>query len=113
MNAPDVVSGVERLLPEGLTAEHIRSTLPARFVLRLPLLCPGRSARAVKAPILFAVCGKDTVAPPGPTEKWAKTAPKGVVKYYDELGHFDIYVGEAFERVKQDYLAFYKEHLGA
>jgi len=37
-------------------------------------------------------------------------APRGTVKRYDE-GHFDIYVGDAFERVVADQLDFLDRNL--
>lgn len=84
--------------------------VPARLVLSLPLDRPGAYASQVKTPILFGICKKDSVAPAPPTLKYAKKAPKGTIKEYD-AGHFDVYVGDSFERVIQDYLDFYKEHL--
>ena len=41
----------------------------------------------------------------GPTRRYAETAPRGEVKLYPE-GHFEIYVGDAFERVLADQLEF-------
>ena len=45
-----------------------------------------------------------------PTRRYAATAPRGEVKLYPE-GHFDIYVGDAFERVIADQLDFLDKHL--
>jgi hypothetical protein len=42
----------------------------------------------------------------------AAKAPRGEIKVYRE-GHFDIYVGEAFDRVVADQLAFLDKHLKA
>ena len=49
----------------------------------------GRSAKHVQCPIYFAICGKDTVAPPGPSIGYAKQAPHGTVKVYKDMGHFE------------------------
>ncbi|MGA8332316.1 MAG: hypothetical protein WB777_23980, partial [Mycobacterium sp.] len=59
----------------------------------------------VRCPILFCVCDNDSVAPSGPTRRYAATAPRGEVKLYPE-GHFAIYVGDPFERVIADQLEF-------
>ncbi|MFB7028060.1 MULTISPECIES: hypothetical protein [unclassified Streptomyces] len=71
---------------------------------------PGGRAANVACPILFAVCERDSVAPPGPTQKYAARAPRGEIKLYD-AGHFDVYVGEDFERNVTDQLAFLARHV--
>lgn len=114
MNAPDALPGYLALLPSSISPSTYKSTsVPARLTLQLPLLRPGSSAAQVQTPILFAVCGKDSVAPAGPTLRYARQAKRGEVKLYEEMGHFDIYTGEAYEKASQDYLAFFKKHLMA
>lgn len=107
MTAPDALPGYESLVPEGGT--WINST-PARALPRIIRYRPGRSARKIQIPILFCVSSTDTVAPAGPTLKYAQQAPKGVVKCY-EAGHFDFYTGEPFEQLVKDQARFLVEHL--
>lgn len=102
MNAPDVVDGYLGLVPPGQT---ITNAVAARVGLRIPLLRPGRQAKKVAAPILFCVCDTDTVAPVGPTLEYAAQAPNSTVLRYP-FGHFDIYVGEAFEAAIADQVEF-------
>ena len=102
MTAADAVPGYLGLVPDG--APH-RNEVAARVGLRIPLRRPGRFAAQVHCPILFCVCETDTVAPAEATLRHARTAPQGVVRVYPE-GHFDIYTGEAFERVVADQIAF-------
>lgn len=102
MNAPDVVAGYLGLVPESTT---IVNGVAARVGLAIPLARPGRAVKKISAPVLFCVCDTDTVAPPGPTLKYAATAPKGTVRRYP-FGHFDIYVGDAFERAIADQIEF-------
>lgn len=109
MNAPDARAAEKALVPADCTT-HL-AEVPARLVLRMPLLRPGTYAAKVKCPIFFAVCGKDTVAPAAPTIAFAKKAPKGVVKVYDQVGHFDIYLGEPFEEAMKGYEEFLKKEL--
>jgi poly(3-hydroxyalkanoate) synthetase len=71
---------------------------------------PGRKAKNITCPVLFCICETDTVAPAGPTKKYAGTAPRGEIRFYAD-GHFDIYVGDAFERVITDQLAFLRRHV--
>lgn len=107
MNAPDVLETFPQLIPEG---HPFQENVPARLALKLSLLRPGSYASGIHFPILFSICGKDSVAPAGPTLAYAKTAAKGVIKWYD-VGHFEIYYGEAFEKAIQDYKLFLQECL--
>lgn len=102
MNAPDAVAGYEAIVPDGFTHED---GVAARVALTIPRLRPGARAKDVRCPIFFAVCDEDTVAPPGPTLKYAAQAPHGEIHRYP-VGHFDIYLGEPFERAMADYLDF-------
>lgn len=107
MNAPDAYPGYLELMPDGVS---VRNEVAARIGVKLLPYRPGRLAGKVPCPILFCVCETDSVAPAGPTLRYAAAAPRGEVKIYPE-GHFAIYVGEAFERVVADQIAFFDKHL--
>jgi quorum-quenching protein AidA len=107
MNAPDAYDGYMRLVPEGQT---VPNEVAARFALKVAAYRPGRLTAKVDCPILFCVCEADSVAPAVPTLRYAAKAPRGEVRMYPE-GHFEIYVGDAFERVVADQLAFLDRHL--
>lgn len=109
MTSPDAYPGYLALVPEGA---EIRNEVTARIGVKLLPYRPGRLAAKVACPILFCICENDTVAPSGPTRRYAATAPKGEIKLYP-AGHFEIYVGEAFERVIADQLEFLGRHLPA
>ncbi|UZJ55528.1 hypothetical protein CBS101457_004848 [Exobasidium rhododendri] len=108
MNAPDAVSGSTALLPPGYVHKQ---AIPARFTLQIPFMRPGAYAKLIKAPIFFAICGRDTVAPAGPTLSYAKTAQKPTIQWYEDMGHFDIYLGEAYKRATKDYIQFLRKNL--
>ncbi|CAG8109546.1 unnamed protein product [Penicillium salamii] len=108
MNAPDVLGTFPPLIPDGYA---FQDEIPARLVLRFPFLRPGMYASKVQCPIFFGVCGTDSVAPAGPTLSYAKTAPKGVVRLYDGVGHFEIYYGDAFDKAIVHYLEFLRDNL--
>lgn len=108
MNAPDVLSTFPPLVPDG---HSVQERVPARLTLKLPFLRPGSYAPDVRCPILFGICARDSVAPAGTTLAYAKTAPRGVIKWYEDVGHFEIYYGQAFERAMQDYKQFLEECL--
>lgn len=107
MSSPDSVAGVSALIPEG---QHVPKEVAARFALDIIRHFPGRQARKVSCPILFAICENDTVAPAKATQKYAAQAPRGEIKLYD-AGHFDIYVGADFERNVTDQLDFLSRHV--
>ena len=111
MDRSDVVEGVLKLLDaSGLTEEEYRNDVPARVALEIPLDRPGRRTRDVRCPILFCVCDADSVAPADATLRHAAKAPQGTIRRYP-VGHFDIYMGDDFERVVADQLDFLTAHV--
>ena len=66
----------------------------------------GRHARGLHCPWLVCVGGVDRVARPGPAIAAAKRAPRGELRVYDGVDHFDIYDGSAFEAVVGDEVEF-------
>lgn len=102
MAADDADSGYRALRPEGL---DFVDAVAARFALQITRYFPGRSAKKLSCPALFCVCGTDTVAPARATLRHVEKAPRGEVLLYP-YGHFDIYLGDAFETVIADQLAF-------
>lgn len=107
MTAPDAHGGYLALVP---SVSSFRNHVAARFAVNILRYRPGRRAAKVSCPILFCICETDSVAPAGPTLRYAKKAPRGEVRLY-RAGHFDIYVGEAFERVVADQLDFLERHI--
>lgn len=110
MEAADVVSGVTGLLKaSGLNWEEYRNDVPARVALKIPLSAPGRLTCRIRCPIPFCVCDADAVTPAQATLRHAAKASRGEVCRYP-AGHFGIYVGDHFERVTADQLAFLRSH---
>lgn len=109
MTAPDAMPGYLGLLPAG-AASVFPNYVAARFGLQIIRYFPGRMAAQIACPVLFCVCETDTVAPAKATLRHAARAPQGEIKRYRE-GHFDIYVGQAFERVVADQLEFLRRHV--
>lgn len=107
MSAPDSKPGFEALVPPQSTWEN---RVAARIALRVGTYRPGRAAAKLTCPALFCVCEKDTVAPAVTTVKLVSRAPRGEVKRYP-CGHFDIYVGAAFEQAVSDQTAFLRRAL--
>jgi fermentation-respiration switch protein FrsA (DUF1100 family) len=81
-------------------------------MLTFALYSPGREAAKVSCPILFQIGENDHIIPPAPALKAAARAPRGELRTYP-LGHFEIYVGEPFERAVADQLDFLHRHLAS
>jgi len=107
MNAPDALPGYEALIPPGTPFVNAAA---ARVVPTIAMYRPGRAAKKVAMPILFCVSNHDTVTPPEQTIRYARTAPHGEIKTYD-AGHFAFYLGEPFEQLVTDQIAFLTRHL--
>jgi pimeloyl-ACP methyl ester carboxylesterase len=107
MTSPDSEPGYRALLPAGAPCVN---AVAARFLLHVGLHRPGRSVKDITAPVLFCLCDTDAVAPADVAARYAATAPRGEVKHYP-VGHFDIYLGEPFERAVADQTEFLVRHL--
>jgi fermentation-respiration switch protein FrsA (DUF1100 family) len=107
MSAPDVQPGFAAMTPADTNWEN---RVAGQIAIRITFYRPGRAARNVSCPILFCICDTDSLAPAGATARYAATAPKGEVKHYP-VGHFEIYMGEAFERAVGDQTEFLTRHL--
>ncbi len=73
---------------------------------------PITQAGAVRCPLLVQVAEHDLIAPVASARKAADRAPHAELRTYP-VGHFDVYVGEARERVLADQLDFLGRHLAA
>jgi pimeloyl-ACP methyl ester carboxylesterase len=107
MTARDALGGYLALVPAGMP---FRNELAARIGFGILAYRPGRHAAAVRCPVLFALCAHDTVAPLRASLRHARRAPRAEVMVYP-TGHFDIYVGEPFERAVADQIAFLQRHV--
>ncbi|MEE3851525.1 alpha/beta fold hydrolase [Gordonia sp. LSe1-13] len=102
MTAPDVVPGYLPLVPEG---HPFTNEVAARVVPTIARHHPGRALANLTCPVLICVCDQDSVAPPRQTVRYARRGPTTRLIRYPE-GHFDIYVGDAFEEVVADQVDF-------
>ena len=107
MNAPDALPGYQALVPAGTT---FRNEVAALVTPTIMAYRPGREVKKINFPILFCVSNTDTVTPPTQTLRYARTAPRGEIKRYD-AGHFDFYIGDAFDALVRDQLDFLTRQL--
>lgn len=102
MTASDAYDGYFSLAPSGVP---INNYAAARIALDIVRYYPGRKAAQIQAPALYCICSDDSVAPAKQTLRHVSRSPQKEIKLY-EYGHFDIYVGDAFEHVIRDQLDF-------
>jgi pimeloyl-ACP methyl ester carboxylesterase len=107
MTAPDSKPGFDAMTPAETRWEN---RVAGRIAVRVTGYRPGRAAAKIACPVLFCVCDGDTITPARRTLKFAAAAPRGEIKRYP-IGHFDIYVGEPFERAVADQTEFLVRHL--
>ena len=102
----EVYETFEKLAPESFINEAC-----ARIMIRMDKYRPIKKARDVRCPVLLQICDNDEPVPINIVEEAAhKMGNSSEVKHYP-IGHFDIYVGDNFEKSVRDQLDFFKKHL--
>ena len=102
MTSEDALPGYSAIVPTDW-----RNEITAGWMLELPLYRPIAKAGRLPCPTLICICTKDSVAPPTAAEKAAAAAgERAEIRRYD-IGHFDIYVGDGFERAVSDQTEFF------
>jgi pimeloyl-ACP methyl ester carboxylesterase len=109
MTEPDAVPGMRAIVAEG---SRWRNEVAARIMVRGLAYRPVRAAARVTCPLLVCVCERDATTPPAPAVRMAELAPRGELVRYP-IGHFEIYLGEPFERAVRDQTAFLERHLAS
>lgn len=109
INAPGGEEGWRRVVEIGEDSRW-RNRVSSRWLLGRPYR-PVRHAAKLHCPWLVCVGEADRVAKPGPAIAAARRAPKGELRTYTGVDHFDIYDGPAHEALLADQLDFLKRHL--
>ncbi|MFL5956842.1 MAG: alpha/beta hydrolase [Solirubrobacterales bacterium] len=108
MTTPDAQPGFL-----AIAGPTFRNAFCARAALDAARNRPFTRAADLPCPTLFQIADRDSVAPPSAVVKTAWNATgRAEVRTYP-FGHFDIYVGEGFERAVGDQLHFLRRHLAA
>jgi pimeloyl-ACP methyl ester carboxylesterase len=109
INAPGGEEGWRRVVSMGEDSRW-RNRVSSRWLLGAPYR-PVKYAAKLHCPWLVCVGEADRVAKPGPAIAAAKRAPKGELRTYPGVDHFDIYDGPAHEAVVADEIEFLRRHL--
>lgn len=109
INAPGGEEGWRRVVSIGEDSRW-RNRVSSRWLLGAPYR-PAKHAAKLHCPWLVCVGEADRVAKPGPAIAAARRAPKGELRTYPGVDHFDIYDGPAHEAVAADEIEFLRRHL--
>jgi pimeloyl-ACP methyl ester carboxylesterase len=109
INSPGGEAGWRHVVAIGEDSNW-RNRASARWLLGRPFR-PARLAGNLHCPWLVCVGEADLVAKPGPAIAAARRAPKGELRTYPGVDHFDIYDGPEHEAVVADEVEFLRRHL--
>ena len=101
MTTPDAEPGYYAIAPP-----DFRNEVCARIALTIGRYRPGLRANHLPCPILIQVCELDAIAPPQAADVAARRAGGHATIRHYPIAHFDIYVGEAFDRSVHDQVEF-------
>lgn len=103
----DAWNALNKLVPENFINE-----ICARIIIRMDKYHPIKYASKVRCPVLLQICDKDIITTPEKVVKKAesKLGTLAEVIHYP-LDHFDIYLGDNFEKSVHDQIDFFKKHL--
>ena len=104
LTTDDAWSGFTTIVEQSVDPQW-DNRVTARVVLRMGMYRPGLKAAKLPCPALFCIADRDSVAPAERTAKLAARGPRNEIKRYP-IGHFDIYLGEAFEQAVADQTEF-------
>jgi dienelactone hydrolase len=106
-DTPESYSGFLAIVPED---SGWRNECPARALLELLAYRPMAYAREVRCPALFMIGDRDSLIHPRISEI-AASRMREVTLIHLDSGHFDVYVGDLFERVVKIQADFLARHL--
>jgi uncharacterized protein len=109
ISAPGAEIGWRRVVSIG-DESRWRNRVSAAWLLGPPYN-PIQHATTLHCPWLLCVAGDDRVAKPGPAIDAGRRAPKGEVRLYPGIDHFDIYDGPPHEAIVADEIEFLTRHL--
>jgi len=109
INSPGGEAGWRHVVETGEDS-HWRNRVSARWLLGRPYR-PARFASELHCPWLVCVGEADRVARPGPAIAAARRAPRGELRTYPGVDHFDVYDGPEHEALVADQLDFLRRHL--
>ncbi len=105
--APGAESGYQVIM-----GPTFRNEMCARGVLRIAANRPVRAAKRVTCPVFLVVAEEDNIAPVAAVHEVARILDGSAEVLSFPCGHFDIYVGEVFEKSVTEQVEFLRRVLG-
>ncbi|MBA7643305.1 Quorum-quenching protein AidA [subsurface metagenome] len=97
---------------EELAPDEFVNEVCARILIRMDKYHPIKHTTKVRCPVLLQVCDKDIMTTPTSlVEKAEQRLGKLAEVIHYPIDHFDIYMGDNFEKAVSDQLEFFKKHL--
>ena len=93
-----------------IKAPNWRNEAAARVLLSLPRYRPGKKSKYLAMPLLMCIAEKDTAGSVPLAIQAAEQAVRAEVRRY-QVGHFDVYNGEALNQLASDEASFLRFHL--
>jgi uncharacterized protein len=109
INAPGAEAGWRHVVAIGEDSRW-RNRVSTRWLLGPPYR-PARLVAGLRCPWLVCVGEADRVARPGPAIAAARRAPRGELRTYPGVDHFDVYDGPEHEAIVADQVDFLRRHL--
>jgi fermentation-respiration switch protein FrsA (DUF1100 family) len=106
LTTPDAYDFFRKFAPENYVNE-----VCARINIRGDKYRPVKQAQNVRCPVLLQICEHDSIIPKSAAVETEKQLGKYGEAIYYPIGHFDIYIGDNFEKAVSDQLEFFKKHL--
>ena len=106
LTSPDAYEAFRKTVPNNFINE-----VCARILLRGDKYRPVKHAQDVRCPVLLQICEYDSIIPKSAAEETEKKLGKYAEAIYYPIGHFDIYVGDNFEKSVSDQIKFLNKHL--
>lgn len=97
---------LERVAPRDFVNE-----VCARIAIRMDKYHPVNHAAKVRCPVLLQLCDLDVTTPASTVEKMKRRLGERLEIVHNPIDHFDIYLGEHFEKAIEEQIAFFGEHL--
>ncbi len=107
LNTPDALEGWKKSRPPGVSSDR---KCPANIALTAFFYRPIKHAPDVSCPVLIIYAQQDTLIPAKDVKKTAKKIPQATVIGLP-IKHFDIYVGDIFEKTVRLEAEFLRKHL--
>jgi len=83
----------------------------ARIGIRMDKYRPINHIAKIRCPVLLQACDQDIALPLNVVKKAGERLGQLAQVIHYPIGHFDIYLGDNFEKAVNDQLAFFKKHL--